>query len=537
MPRESHLFDVCVVGSGAGGAPAAHALAKRGLDVVLVDRGPDYDRRALNKDELSVCRMPLFRPGNEKGMREIWYGDGPPVYGDHLWPAVCVGGGTMIMSGFFFRMHKRDFRPVSHFGSVRGATHQDWPMTLDDLTPFYDEAERTIGISGSPSKTNVPLAPLKAHPVSALIDRASRNRGLHAIVTPRAVLSEERDNRGPCSYSGLCGSYPCLTGAKGNVKETYIRKALETGRLTLRPGQYIYRLETRGDRITGAFFFGTNNAAGVIRARIFILACGSIETARLLLNSHSLDHPNGLANRSGQVGKNLTFTIPCEVTGFFNKGLFPAPAEAKSPFVQRTIDNLQVLDDPRLDYQRGGMVVMLFPHPNPIQRMMTLSYEGTRRVFGSALKKKVRDYFSYLHLMSDSFIEFLPNARTFVTLAKSARDYWGIPAAGIHVVPHEENLKAVSVMAQRIIELYREMGAAGIEVNPSPFTAGELQHGTCRSGNDPKTSVLDPLCRSHEIKNLYITDGSFMPSGIPVPSTFTIMANSLRVAGHIARNG
>ena len=381
------------------------------------------------------------------------------------------------------------------------------------------------------------MTPLKAHPVSTLIDTACAQLGLHPIPTPRAVLSEEWKNRGPCSYSGLCGSYACLTGAKAGMHETYIRDALNTGNVTLLPDHYVYFLEAKGNAIRSVQFSGPDNVPGTIRARIFILACSSIETARLLLNSHSGEHPDGLANSSGHVGKNLTFTMPCEVTGFFKKGLFPAPNAALSPFVQRSIQDLHMLNDDSLSYKRGGTVVFLFPHPNPIQRVMALSYSGNQRIWGKQLKDRVREYFSYNHLMSDSFIDFLPNPQTFVTISKTTRDYWGIPSARIHIVPHHENIKAAQIAAKHIASLYKAMGAAGVSYNPTPFTAGELQHGTCRFGNDPKTSVLDPFCRSHDIKNLFVTDASFMPSGLPVPSTFTIMANSLRVAGHIYGKG
>ena len=529
------MYDVCIIGSGAGGAPAAAVLARKGLKIALLERGPHYSDRDLKKDELSVCRMPMFRPDDAKGKREIYYGNTSPLFASHLWTATCVGGGTRVMSGFFFRMKDEDFKPRTRFGAVDNAAHQDWPIELADLQPYYDCVESDIGISGSNFIKNI--APLTAHPVSALIDKACSQLGFHPIPTPRAILSEEWKNRGPCSYSGFCGSYACLTGAKASAHETYIRDALNTGNVTLLPDHYVYFLEAKGNAVRSVHFIGPDNAPGEIRARIFICACSSIETARLLLNSHTMEHPDGLANSSGLVGKNLTFTMPCEVTGFFKKGLFPAPNAAQSPFVQRSIQDLHMLDDDSLSYKRGGTVVFIFPHPNPIQRVMTLSYSGNQRIWGKQLKDRIREYVSYNHLMSDTFIDFLPNPQTFVTISKTTRDYWGIPSAGIHIVPHHENIKAAQIAAKHIASLYEAMGAAGVSYNPAPFTAGELQHGTCRFGNDPKTSVLDPFCRSNDIKNLFVTDASFMPSGLPVPSTFTIMANSLRVAGHIYGKG
>jgi len=543
MSDRQKIFDVCIVGSGAGGAPAAAFLAMHGLRVAILERGENYSARDIRKDEFTVCRKPMFRPDREKGVREIIYGNAPALTGNHLWTGTCVGGGTRVMSGLFFRMKEEDFTPRSSFGAVDGATHQDWPISYTDLEPYYDQVESDIGISGDAEPTpgqKKPFSfqPLKAHPVSKLIDRGCETLGYHAFPTPRAVLSKEWHDRGECSYSGFCGSYGCMTGAKGSTHETYIRTALETGNVTLLPQYYVYRLQSDGNRITHAHYFDKDNIPGKIQAHLFILGCSSIETARLLLNSHNTGLPNGLANSSGQVGRNLTFTMPCEVTGFFPKGIFPEPKDASSPFVQRSIQDFHTLDSPGLAYKRGGTVVFLLPHPNPVNRMISLSYdEQGRRIWGSSLKQKARQFFSYNHLQSDTFIEFLPNPETSITLSHTVRDYWGIPSAKITIQPHIQNIKGSQFIAGKVVELFQTMGAVGAQYNPSPFTAGELQHGTCRFGTDPERTVLDPYCRSHDIKNLYVTDSSFMPSGIPVPSTFTIMANSLRVADYIYRNG
>jgi choline dehydrogenase-like flavoprotein len=543
MSDKGTLFDVCIIGSGAGGGPAAADLARKGLRVALLERGKNYSRSDIQKNELAVCRKPAFRPGHSKGNREILYGNAPAVKSNHLWTGTCVGGGTRVMSGFFFRMKEEDFKPRSTFGAVEGATHQDWPITYQDLELYYDRVESDVGISGladvMPEREKpFPFPPLKPHPVSKLIDKACNELGYHPFTTPRAVLSKEWKERGECSYSGFCGSYACMTGAKGSTDETYIKEGLATENLTLLDRHVVYRLETEGDKVVSACYFDRDNVPGKIRARIFIIACSAIETARLLLNSHSLDYPNGLSNSSGQVGKNLTFTVPCEVTGFFNKTLFPAPIDASSPFVQRTIQDFHTLDTEELSYRRGGSVLFILPHPNPINRMIFLSYnERGERIIGTALKEKARDYFSYNHLQSDTFIEYLPNPKTFVTLSHGARDYWGVPGAQVHFQPHAQNLIASRILAQKIARIFQVMGAEKIAYNPNPFTAGEIQQGTCRFGDDPKKFVLDRNCRSHDIKNLYITDGSFMPSGLPVPPTFTIMANSLRGSDYIYKNG
>lgn len=545
MSNKQALFDVCIIGSGAGGAPVASELAKKGLRVAILERGVNYSGRDIRKDEFTVCRKPMFQPNKDMGIREILYGNAPAIFENQLWTATCVGGGTRVMSGFFFRMKEEDFTPLTNYGDIQGATHQNWPIRYKDLALYYDKVESDTGISGSPEAMPgrvkpFPFPPLKAHPASVLIDRACNALGYHSFTTPRAVLSrdEQEQDRGECSYSGFCGSYACMTGAKGSTHETYIKKALATGNVTLLDKHYVYRLQTKGNQITAAHYFDKDNIPGKIQARIFVLACSSIETARLLLNSHSSDFPDGLANSSGQVGKNLTFTVPCEVTGFFDKTLFPKPNVSPSPFVQRSIQDFHSLNETELAYKRGGTVVFILPHPNPIQRMILLSYnERGERIYGIKLKEKTRNFFIYNHLQSDTFIDFLPNPATSITISKKIRDQCGIPAAKISIQPHVQNLMASQIIARKIAIIFQTMGAQQVIYNSSPFTAGELQNGTCRFGDDPKTSVLDSNCRSHNIKNLFITDGSFMPSGLPIPSTFTIMANSLRVSEYILRKG
>lgn len=533
-------YDICVIGSGAGGAPVAAALARKGLRVVMLERGKDLTARDTAKDEFSVCRNSVLQPDWERGKRELHYGNASVMEENYLWTGTCVGGGTRIMSGFFFPMKREDFKPLTNFGRLEGASHQDWPITYDDLEPYYYQVEKDVGISGY--KNGIPdknsrIPPLKEHLVSSLIDSSCHVLGYNSIPTPRAILSKEYKGRGECSYSGFCGSYACNTGAKASTSDTYVKTAIETGKMDLLDEHYVFKLISSGNQIKEAWYFDRNNVPGKIKAKVFVLACSSIETARLLLNSHNDDYQNGLANSSGQVGKNLTFTIPCEVTGFFPKDKFLSPGEGDSPFIQRSIQDLHTLDSHELKYKRGGTVIFIFPHANPIQRMVSLSYSvNGERVLGADLKRKAKEYFNYNHVLSDTFIEYLPNPDTFVSVSKIVRDFWGIPSANISIRPHFENIKSQQIMAKKIAEIYQEMGAKAIHFNPSPYTAGELQQGTCRFGNDPKTSVLNSQCRSHDIKNLYITDASFMPSGIPVPSTYTIMANALRVAKYIYKN-
>ena len=169
--------------------------------------------------------------------------------------------------------------------------------------------------------------------------------------------------------------------------------------------------------------------------------------------------------------------------------------------------------------------------------MINLSYVNGQRIWGSELRKRAEDFFSWHHIMTDTFIEYLPGPHTGISLSSTQRDIFGLPVAKIRYAPHPANSASQQQLAKYLSEFFYAMGAQGVSFSDNPFTAGEVQTGTARFGSDPETSVLNPQCRSHELKNLYVCDGSFMPSGIPIPPTFTIMANAHRVAEYIAQNG
>lgn len=514
-------YDVCVVGSGAGGAPLAWSLAMRGLKVLLLEKGSDFDAKGSLKDELSLCTESPFIPKGISGLREVHYGD-HRLFERHLWMGCTVGGGTRIMSGFFLPMNEKDFTPRSSFGSPQGATHEDWPIGLTDLQPYYDLVEKQVGISPS---AVTGAKPLQAHGASEFLRSGCERLGIQTAQTPRAILTSEKGDRGSCSYSGLCGSYPCTTGAKGSTRDSYVADAVKTGNCTLLTGRDVIKLNYKSNAITSVEAIGPTGLERY-NATTFVLALSAIETARLLLHSRS----GGLANSSGQVGKNLTFTVPSEVTASFKRRTFPDPTMGKSPFVLRYTDFFRELPYPQLSYKHGGSVLFIFPHPNLINRAKALSYDDTgKRIIGSALKKRMEQWYKQVHITTDTFIDYLPWKGSSVSLSRK-RDLFGRPIAKVHYTPHPSSQERASVVGFNLKEMFKTMGPENVHINPNLYTAGELQHGTCRFGDSPKYSVLNANCRTHDLKNCYVTDASFFPSGISVPSTFTIMANSLRVA-------
>src|SRR5208283_193954 len=235
--------DVIVVGSGAGGAPAALQLARAGLQVVLLEKGQDYKVSEYVHDEVGMTRRTFFMPVPwEEPHLYRTTPNGKFSRSNVAWTANCVGGGTVHMSGFFYRFKPMDFRVRSLFGPIPGSTVEDWPISYADLEPYYTLAEEEIGVSGvtvphpfaEPRSKPYPLPPLREHPIADEIDRAAKSLGLHASPTARAILSRSYRGRSPCAYCALCGSYGCEVDAKSSTQASLVPAMLATGKAELR---------------------------------------------------------------------------------------------------------------------------------------------------------------------------------------------------------------------------------------------------------------------------------------------------------------
>ena len=354
----NHDFDICVIGSGAGGGPVALTLAEAGYSVVVLEKGPWLQEDDFYKDELACCRRSVYTPelADEQHVIEDldsagdWVGEATSDSGWDFWNGNCVGGSSNFMSGFFYRLKPEDFRLLSEFGPIAGANIADWPISYEDLEPYYTRVETEVGVSGvvvdhplaEPRSTpDFPYPPTREHPIAKLIDASCRELGHHSLPTPRAILSKAKDNRRGCEYSGYCGSYGCSSGAKGSARAALLDRAVATGRCEIRPHAKVYKLtsDIKG-KVVAAEYFDANDRQQKITAKIFVVACQAIETSRLLLSSVGPKHPNGLANRYGQVGRNLLFSAGGSGTGdFMYAGMSDRDADAlktRGPFVSTT---------------------------------------------------------------------------------------------------------------------------------------------------------------------------------------------------------
>lgn len=552
-------FDACIVGSGAGASPVAATLTEAGYRVVVLEKGPSLEEADFYKDELACCVRRAYKPSRSEQPHVLedrdaegqWQAASTADSERDFWNGNCIGGSSNFMSGLFHRLKPDDFRLRSTYGPIDGAAIVDWPIDYADLEPYYTRVEHEVGVSGRVvthphaeprSQADFPFPPTAEHPVSQRIDKTCRAAGLHPIPVARAILSRPSNGRRACEYSGYCGGYGCSTGAKGSGRAALLNSAVLTGNCVIRANSQVFRLasDTSGQVVAAHYYDRAGNEQQVT-ARIFVVACQAVESARLLLLSSGSKHPAGLANGQGQVGKNLVFSTSVIGAGdIAYAGLSTAEAQAmksRGPFVNRALQDWYVIDDPALGGRaKGGTIELVLDHPNPIPRANALKWDDDGSlVWGAPLQDRVRRYFtSAQYLKFEVFADWLPHADCHVSLDPEVVDKWGVPVARIRLGFHPHNRKVAQYLAARGEDVMRILGAENVRSRVFDSPPPNLMAGGCRFGKDPANSVLDPDCRAHEVENLFVTDGSFMPTGGSVPYTWTIYANALRVAERIA---
>lgn len=562
-------YDVCIVGSGAGASPVAYTMAKAGAKVLVLEKGPWLTEKEFFKDELAISIHDAYNPklSDEQHVIEeeyedndgnaFWRGEATSDSGWTWWNGTVVGGSSNFMSGYFHRLKPVDFRLKSEFGAIKGANVADWPISYDELEPYYAMVEREVGVSGrvvehphqEPRSTNFPYPPIAEVPMSSWIDKAATNIGYHAVPVPRAVLSQPAMGRRSCEYSGYCSSYGCSSGAKGSGRAALLNHAVASGNCTIKPNSKVYKIVTDDEgQISGIHYYDAQGRKQSVSAKTYVVACQAVETSRLLLASTGKKFPNGLANNSGQVGKNLLFSGGGTGSGdFFYDDLTEQQAselKVVGPFVNRALQDWYQIDDKAFvganaeGQAKGGTIDFLF-HQNPIARSRGTQWGVDKQgddklLWGEELKQSIKQEFTtYKTLRFEVFNDWLPTDDCFVALDDEVTDKWGDPVAKVRIGYHEHDLEVGKYLSVKAEKLLVALGAKNISSSVSGYPATNLMAGGCRFGEDPKTSVLDKNCQAHEVDNLYVTDGSFMPTGGSVPYTFTIYANAFRVAEHI----
>jgi len=552
-------FDVCVIGSGAGGGPIAYTLAEAGYSVLVLEKGPWFSEDDFYKDELAASLRSTYTPDLREQPQVVemetddggWTSQNTYKSGWDFWNGNCVGGSSNFMSGFFHRLKPVDFKLRSTFGAFEGADVVDWPIQYDELEPYYTKVEHVVGVSGrvvkhphlEPRSTrDYPYPPTQEHPIATHIDKACAKLGFHPFPMARAILPQQALGRQGCSYSGYCGAYGCATGAKGSSRAALLDKAVATGRCEVWPHSMVNRLiSDKSGQLVAAEYFDKAGKLQKVSATIYVVACQAIETSRLLLLSTGPRHPKGLANNSGQVGKNLLFASGGVASGrlLYDK-LNPQQAAQLhqfGTFINRSLQDWYVINDP--DYgapMKGGTIDFVHLHPNPVVRAIRQTRGPDGLLWGKDLKEKLKAHFQEGRFIKiEAFGDWMPNPDCHVTLDPEVKDKWGRPVARVKVGFHVQNLRVGWYLADRGAQVLKQMGAENIVFFASGSPPTNLQAGGCRFGDDPKTSVLNRDCRAHDVENLYISDGSFMPTGGSVPYTWTIYANAFRVADRIVK--
>ena len=569
----SPIWDICIVGSGAGASPIAHQLSKAGAKVLVLEKGPWLTEKEFFKDELTISIHDAYNPklNDEQHVIEeeyldendqpFWQGEKTSDSGWSWWNGNVVGGSSNFMSGYFHRLKPVDFRLKSEFGAITGANVADWPISYDELEPYYAKVEREVGVSGrvvdhphqEPRSTDFPYPPIAELPMSSWIDKAANKIGYHAIPVPRAILSKPDMGRRSCEYSGYCSSYGCSSGAKGSGRAALLNHAVATGNCTIKANAKVYKIasDSKGE-ITGVHYYDGLGRKKSVSAKIYVVACQAVETSRLLLASTGDKFPRGLANNNGQVGKNLLFSGGGTGQGdfIFSELTEKKVAELKQvgPFINRALQDWYQINDKaftganKQGQAKGGTIDFLF-HQNPIARAHGTQWASVedshenghdKLLWGEALKQSMKTEFtSYKTLRFEVFNDWLPTDDCFVSLDTDVTDQWGDPVAKVRIGYHDHDLEVGKYLSLKAEKLLEALGAKNISSSVSGYPSTNLMAGGCRFGDDAKTSVLNKNCQAHEVDNLYVTDGSFMPTGGSVPYTFTIYANAFRVADKI----
>jgi choline dehydrogenase-like flavoprotein len=535
---ESETVDFVIVGSGAAGGVLAKELATAGFDVVVLEQGPWQNESHFTHDELSVERQRamLNREFEPEQTFRMTPSEAPRLNnGRGLLYRRGVGGSSVHFAANYWRFRPVDFRERSVLGEISGTAFDDWPITYEELEPYYTKVDWEIGVSGAPGPFDPPrsrpyaLPPLPNKSSGVLLERGARALGLHAQVAPMAILSKPFAGRSPCMGCGHCTYYGCEFGAKSSSLVTVIPKAIASGQCELRSDSTVVRVETNAQgRATGVVYRDKAGAERRQLARAVIVAANGAETARLLLVSASPAFPDGLANSSGNVGRHLMFNGASNTTGRFEHPVNEYKGAVASRVVLDYYDS-----DPKRGFYGGGGIDARFPF-GPI----AFAIDGLPPdvpSWGSEYKQALRSYYSH-SVRFVSHLTTLPQAGNTVSLDAGLRDRWGRPGLCLTYQEHRDDVQTRHWFRDRMHEMMEAAGAVRVWDQPILPPDGSVHLlGTARMGNDPRSSVVDRYHRAHDVPNLFICDGSsFVTSGRGQP-TMTIQALAFRAADHIAR--
>ena len=503
-------YDIIIIGTGAGGGTIAHTLADSGKDILILERGTFLPREKENWDTVAVFDKERYHT------KEVWKTEGDKDL--HPGTGYWVGGNTKVYGAALFRLREKDFEEIEHAGGISPA----WAVTYADFEPYYTKAEQLFDVHGiegqdptePPRSTPFPYVGISHEPRIQEVSDALQGLGLHPFDIPMGIKLDEKDPlNSPCIRCNTCDGFPCMIHAKADSDINAIRPIMNQSDITLLTNAKVEKLKTNiaGDKIVGVETI-IDNILHVFDAPIVIVAAGAVNSAILLLKSANDKHPTGLANKSGQVGRNF------------------------------------------MKHQNAAMLgISTKKNPTVFQKTLAI----TDFYFGEA------DYkypMGCIQLMGKSNKEMLASSAPFFTpdavleeMAEHAVDWWftgeDLPSpdnrvqwldGNIHLDYKVNNTEGFDRLLDRWSDILKQIDDGqsffrhGVYLRKTiPLSGIAHQCGTLRFGHDPATSVLDAHCKAHEIDNMYIVDGSFFPSSGAVNPSLTIIANAIRVGEYL----
>lgn len=515
MPTPYDLTDetvVVVIGSGAGGGTIGTELALKGIDTVILEAGGRHEIEDFENNEWPMFSKIswLDKRTTSGGWRVARDFPGLPA-----WIVKAVGGSTVHWAGASLRFQEHEFKAHSVYGDVPGATLLDWPLTLQELAPYYARAEDRMGVTRT---NNIPGLPGNNN--FKIMKSGADKLGYKNCHTGRmAINSRARNGRAACRQIGFCFQ-GCKTGAKWSTLYAEIPRGEETGKLEVRPNSQALKVEhDSSGKVTGVVYVDKDGKSQVQKARAVCVAGNSIESPRLLLNSASNIFPDGLANSSGQVGKNYMRHMTGSVYAVFDQ-----PVHMYRGTTMAGIITDESKHDPSRGFV-GGYEMETLSLGVPFMAAF-LDPGAWGREFSSAME--MYDHMAGMWLVGED----MPQATNAITLHPSEKDEHGMPIPNVHFDDHENDLVMRKHAYNQGGAIYDAVGAT--RIFPTPPYPSTHNLGTNRMSEKPRDGVVNNWGQSHDVKNLFISDGSQFTTGASENPTLTIVTLAIRQADYIA---
>ncbi|MCC7281615.1 MAG: GMC family oxidoreductase [Acetobacteraceae bacterium] len=503
---------VVIVGSGAGGGTLGNALAQKGISTVILEAGGRYETADFINDEwASFAQLAWKDMRTTSGSWRVGH-DFPNL---PAWIVKAVGGSSVHWAGASLRIAPHEFKARTTYGAVPRASLLDWPISREELDPYYAKAEDRMGVTGT---TNIPRLPGNNN--FKVMEAGAKKLGYKIVHTGNmAINSELRDGRSMCLQIGFCFQ-GCKSAAKWSTLVAEIPKGEATGKLEVRPNSMVARIEHDAEgKVSGVVYFDGQGREQRQRARVVCVAGNSLESPRLLLNSASAKFPDGLANGSGQVGRHYMRHMTGSVYAIFEKPVHMYRGTTMAGIIRDESKN-----EPARGFVGGyemetlslGVPFMAaFLDPGGWGRSFTSAMDGYERMAGMWLVG-----------------EDMPQETNRVTLHHSVKDQYGLPVANVHYDDHPNDRAMRAHGYAQGSKVYEAVGATRVfHTTPYPSTHNL---GTNRMSERPRDGVVNKWGQAHEVKNLFVSDGSQFTTGAACNPTLTIVALALRQADFIA---